>query len=394
MLLSVVGRVAGDGGGEVVHFLRELCADELQHLLARLEIYNMPSRVAKVARRQNDDDDQGFPSMPMLEGYIGHLCLCRHVTNEMLANQLVWLSHQTLDVLRKHEDVRVSRMQSNRGTAGLLKSLCRAIALLLSSLCRADAPVPADAGNLLEIIFDSEACPLASLPRPLASVAVDALRKSGFMLLFRSGASIPRSSEKGQTEAKTSVEGVDFHAADLAFRRSWPITANGVDQYLPEPLGDDGEGYETNGEDWEDESCDDSASIPGDYCVRLPDEVTVRVFSFMTPKRLSRLACVNRSWRELFTVDWIWRPFFETRWPLRTLTSEADLPEISKKFLEGVNCSGERKRKNIRKKRFVVHWEVPSKVREGEYPLFETIFTKSFGFYMEYFNCFPLDVLG
>lgn len=377
MLLSVMGRVAGDGGGEVVHFLQHLCADELQHFLARLEIC-MPS---KFARRQNDDE-QGLPVMPMLEGYIGHLCLCRHVTSEVLASHLVWLSHQTLGVLRKHEGIGVGRTRSNRGTAGLLRSLCRGIALLLSSLCRGEAPVPADAGNLLEIIFDSEACPLASLPRPLASAAVDALRKSGFMLFFRSGASITRASEKGQTEAETSIEGLDFRAADFVFRRSWPITANGVDQYLPEPLEDDGKGYESNGEDWDDESCDDSASIPGDYCVRLPDEVAVRVFSFMTPKRLSRLACVNRTWRELFKADWIWRPFFETRWPLQTLTSEADLPEVSKKFLEGVDCSGEGKRKNRRKRRFVVHWEMSSEVREGGVPLFETICMKSFGFYI------------
>lgn len=388
MLLSVAGRVAGDGGSEVVLFFRELCADELQHFLARPEVF-MPPRTAR--RQAVDDAEQEFPAMPMLEGYVGHLCLCRHVTDEVVASHLVWLSHQALAVSRKlndlkHADIRVGRTKSSRGTAGLLKSLCRALALLLCRRQRdggGDAPVPADAGNLLEIIFDSDARPLASLPRPLASAAVDALRKSGFMLLFRSGAlfrsSIPRSSGKGQIDAEksndtveghSSTNGVDFCAADFAFRRSWLVTANGVDQYLPQSFKDsndegssaDDEGCESNGEDWDRESCD-SASVPGDYCVRLPDEVTVRVFSFMTPKRLSRLACVNRSWRELFRVDWIWRPFFETRWPLKTLTSEADLlPGVSKMVLEGVDCSGDGKRKNKRKRRFVVHWETPSEV--------------------------------
>ncbi|CAN0420901.1 unnamed protein product, partial [Ectocarpus sp. 12 AP-2014] len=48
----------------------------------------------------------------------------------------------------------------------------------------------------------------------------------------------------------------------------------------------------------------------------VPDEVTLRVFSFMTPKRVCRLACVDRAWRELLMVSGVWRPFFEARWPL------------------------------------------------------------------------------
>ncbi|CAN0549543.1 unnamed protein product, partial [Ectocarpus sp. 8 AP-2014] len=60
-----------------------------------------------------------------------------------------------------------------------------------------------------------------------------------------------------------------------------------------------------------------------------PDEVTLRVFSFMTPKRVCRLACVDRAWRELLTVSGVWRPFFEARWPLTAIGSDLDLVEVS-----------------------------------------------------------------
>ncbi|CAN0276529.1 unnamed protein product, partial [Ectocarpus sp. 12 AP-2014] len=74
----------------------------------------------------------------------------------------------------------------------------------------------------------------------------------------------------------------------------------------------------TDSSDDDDDSADGdvdiAGAIAGNGWGRVPDEVTLRVFSFMTPKRVCRLACVDRAWRELLMVSDVWRPFFEARW--------------------------------------------------------------------------------
>ena len=399
LLLSLVGRVAGDGGGKVFMFFRELCAAELRCVLSRPEACT-PLKNSKGTRRLAlENDERDFMVLPVLEGYVGHLCLCKHVSDEALTRHLVWLSQQTLIVYRtltdpEPLDAKDGGTQRNRGTAALLRSLCRALALLLTRPprgCTNITYVPASAGSLLEIIFDSDACPLASLPRPLARAVVDTLRRDGFLRLTRMeallGSPILRSSRISRTEKTKSTsamenspskddvtEGFDFRAADSAFRRSWSIVASGVDQYIPYLLEmdveEDGEsagtypsdeGYDSNGEVYDWDSFDSSPCV-GDRWTRVPDEVTLRVFSFMTPKRLSRLSCVNRAWRELLGVVSIWRPFFEARWPLKSLKSEADLTGVSKMLLEAADRTRDVERKYKRRRRYVVHWDALAEV--------------------------------
>lgn len=386
LLLSFLGGLAGDGGAAVASFLRDRCAAELRSFLARPESWT--SSVRAVGKRRATTE-VGASEMPALEAYVGHLCLCRHVSDPAMAGHLLWLSQQSLAVFRSLNSsstpTPAGQLRASERAAVVLESLCHGIALLLTRPargkgCRSLHALPDNAGSLLEIVFDSDACPLASLPRPLAEAAIGTLRTAGYLQLSRTelllGTAQPLRSQEKQTEASEVVgvgsggafaDGVDFRLARLAFRRSWALAAAGVNSHLPlvelkgatdKATNDDSTDAEREDSDGgELESHDDSGlPITANGWGQVPDEVTMRVFSFLTPKRVCRLACVDRAWRELLNVSRVWKPFFEARWPLRVLQSEEDLTGVSDMLLETLGPHAGGKRKRRRDKRCVVHF--------------------------------------
>ncbi|CAM9495499.1 unnamed protein product, partial [Ectocarpus sp. 8 AP-2014] len=362
LLLSFVGGLAGDGGAQIAGFLRERCGAEMRRFLTRGR-WRPPSGTARgrrhadactatgggVARRQ--------PELPMLDAYVGHLCLCRHVSDPLSATHLVWLARQALAVLRMLDmpeegapgTTAAPERRQNSNFEAVLASFSHALASLLTRPKRGgvcSSTVPETAGNLLEIVFDSDPRPLSCVPRPLAEAAIDVLKDAGHLQLARSDELLrpPRGSRRGEPnaagrheesklgpvaatvteEGASFASGIDFQRASLAFRNSWSLASAGVDMQLPSTShsggsrrGDGGgdSSDNTDSSDDDDDSADGdvdgAGAIAGNGWGRVPDEVTLRVFSFMTPKRVCRLACVDRAWRELLTVSGVWRPFFE-----------------------------------------------------------------------------------
>lgn len=393
LLLSFVGGLAGDDGAFVASFLQKRCAAELLPFLAPAN--STPWTRAPTGRRAVMGT-AGI-NLPVLEAYVGHLCLCRHVSDTTAASHLLWLSRQALVALRLLDNPSPSEIaycqRSSAENSAVLRSLSHALALLLTRPRRgsgSSSGVPDNAGNLLEILFDSDARPLADLPRPLAEAAVSVLQKAGFLQLARSevllGSYPVRTveqevdtagrSDAGVTEsgAKAGVNGdffssgVDFRLASFAFHRSWSLAAAGVDSHLPlikrrkglegSGDGDSRDGVSDDSGDGEsDGSCEDESTIENGWG-SVPDEVALRVFSFMTPKRVCRLMCVDRAWRELLLVERVWKPLFEARWPLKRMKDGEDLARASEKLLETIKSEGDTKRKRKRGKSDVVHWQV------------------------------------
>ena len=349
LLLSFVGGLAGDDGAYVASFLQKRCAAELLPFLAQAN----STPWTRPTGRRAVMGTAGL-ELPVLEGYVGHLCLCRHVSNTTAASHLLWLSRQALVALRLLDNPSplgtAHRQRSSAENSAVLRSLSHALALLLTRPMRSNdnaSGVPDIAGNLLEILFDSEARPLADLPRSLAEAALGVLQKSGFLLLARSevllGSYPARTAEPEvdtvgrndtsvtEPDAKAGVKrdsfsgGVDFRLASFTFNRSWSLAAAGVDSHLPlierqRGVGDSGDSGFTSAasDDSDGESdgnCEDESTRKNGWG-NVPDEVALRVFSFMTPKRVCRLMCVDRAWRELLLVERVWKPLFEARWPL------------------------------------------------------------------------------
>lgn len=412
LLLSFVGGLAGDGGAQIAGFLRERCGAELRRFLARGR-WRPLSGTARGRRHADACTATGGavprrqPELPMLDAYVGHLCLCRHVSDPLAATHLAWLARQALTVLRMldmpeegaHETTAAAERRQSSNFAAVLASLSHALVLLLTRPKRGgfcSSTVPETAGNLLEIVFDSDARPLSCVPRPLAEAAIDVLKEAGHLQLSRSHELLrpPRGSRRGEPNATGRPEesklgpvaatvteegasfasGIDFQRVSLAFRNSWSLAAAGVDTQLPSTShsgrsrrGDGGgdSSDNTDSSDDDDDSADGdvdgAGAIAGNGWGRVPDEVTLRVFSFMTPKRVCRLACVDRAWRELLMVSGVWGPFFEARWPLTAIGSDLDLAGVSNRLLaEGLGSA----RKNAKRRRRhgkigVVHWRTP-----------------------------------
>lgn len=394
LLLSFVGGLAGDDGAFVASFLQKRCAAELLPFVA-------PANSTPWARSTEGRAVIGTAGLqlPVLEGYVGHLCLCRHVSETTVASHLLWLSRQALVALRLLDNpsplgTAQHQQQSSGEISAVLRSLSHALALLLTRPNRGNGSasgVPDNAGNLLEILFDSEARPLADLPRPLAEAALGVLQKAGFLQLARSevllGAYPARTAEQEvdtaersdasvtEPDAKAGVkgdcfsDGVDFRRASFAFNRSWSLAAAGVDSHLPlikrrrglEGSGD-GDARDSASEDSDEGgsngSCENESTRENGWG-SVPDEVALRVFSFMTPKRVCRLMCVDRAWRDLLLVERVWKPLFEARWPLKGMKDGEDLARASEKLLEANVSVGDGKRKRKRGKSNVVHWQLP-----------------------------------
>lgn len=401
ILLSFVGGLAGDGGAQIASFLRERCGAELRLFLARVR--STPARSGAVRQRCSDSTPWTMarrrrPALTVLGAYVGHLCLCRHVSDPLAGRHLAWLARQALAVLRLLE----SRPESG-DMAAVLTSLSHALALLLTRPQRGGSKnsstmtVPESSGSLLEILFDSDARPLSSVPWPLAEAAVRVLKGCGHLQLThpeellrplmlevptrsrREERSVSR--EAGLVAAVRTVESdsasftdcVGFRRASVAFRNSWSLAAAGIDPQLPlmnrkrdfDDTGDDGGGdggsVDSDGTDIDTDEEDAAADlVVGSGWGRVPDEVALRIFSFMTPKRVCRLACVDRAWRELLMVPRVWKPFFEARWPLSPIDVEDDLAGVADKLVaEGLGSNGEGKSKRKRAKTGVIFWRIP-----------------------------------
>lgn len=390
LLLSFVGGLAGDDGACVASFLQKRCAAELLPYVA--DANSTPW--TRSTERRTVVGAAG-PELPVLQGYVGHLCLCRHVSDTTAASHLLWLSRQALVVLRLLDNPNpLATAHRQQSISAVLRSLSHALALLLTRPMRGNGStsgVPDKAGNLLEILFDSEARPLAGLPRPLAEAALGVLQKAGFLQLAHSevllgsrpvrtaeqevdtaggsDASVTESDTKTRVKGDSFSGGVDLRLASFAFNRTWSLAAAGVDSHLPlierqRGLGDagDGDSRDSSSEDSDegesDGNCEDESTRENGWG-SVPDEVALRVFSFMTPKRVCRLMCVDRAWRELLLVERVWKPLFEARWPLKGLKDSEDLARASEKLLETVSSKGDARRKRKRGKSNVVHWQVP-----------------------------------
>ncbi|CAM9324715.1 unnamed protein product, partial [Hapterophycus canaliculatus] len=425
LLLSFVGGLAGDGGAQIASFLRERCGAELQLFLGRVastpplgavrrrcwDATSSASLTAatttprEVARRRR-------PALPVLDAYVGHLCLCRHISGPLAGVHLAWLARRALAVLRLSE-----RRSDSGDIAALLTSLSHAIALLLTRPQRgrggrggssSATTVPESSGGLLEILFDSDARPLSGVPRPLAEAALGVLKGSGHLQLTRpedllrppvlqapinrsgrkepniwrleSHSGSPVSREVGSNAAVRTVDsdgasfadGVGFRRASVAFRNSWTLATAGIDTQLPlmvckrafDETGDDGgDGASAYSDDTDvDTDAEDATAerVVGNGWGRVPDEVTLRIFSFMTPKRVCRLACVDRAWRKLLMVPRVWRPFFEARWPITLIDVEEDLAGVVDRLVaEGLGSSTDGKSKRKRGRAGVVLWQLP-----------------------------------
>lgn len=430
MLLAFVGGISGDGGVEVAAFLQHRCRDELRHFLTRL---TRSSRAGSSAAGfavvpANAAAGQEFP---VLQAYVGHLCLCRYISDATVSVHLLWLTRQALAIFRFVDAPRIegggggggempssgSNTPSHVDAMVALSSLCHSLALLLTRPKREKdtrgAVVLEGVGNLLEIIFDSDARPLSALPRPLAEAAVGALQDAGHLQLVRLEAllgpcpdrpsqrqrandeagrgatDVPVASLSGQDgvmskPARGSVFGeVDFVRAPVAFQKSWGLVETGVEKSLPSPslssqmkrvvedeCWSDAEGLSPDSAEFYEDCADESRSrsTENDW-ERVPDEVALRVFSFLTPKRVCRLACVERAWRDLLRVSRVWRPLFEARWPLRMLESDEELTEVSVALLEVPAEGGpkhKRKRVAMAQTSNVYHWEILEVSQRGD----------------------------
>lgn len=428
LLLSFVGGLAGDGGAQIALFLRDRCGAELGLFLARAR--STPSLGA--ARRRHSGATSSVslacatmtpravawrrrPALPVLAAYVGHLCLCRHVSGLLAGEHLAWLARRALAVLRLLE-----RRPESRDTAAVLASLSHAIALVLTRPQRtgdggsgsgssSTMTVPESTGSLLEILFDSDARPLSSVSRPLADAAVGVLKGSGHLQLtrtkellrlpmrqtpdtssrkksntsrFESHGGTPVLRDLGPNATAGMVngdggsfaDGVGFGGASVAFRNSWSLAAAGIDTELPpisrkrafHDTAEDDASVDSDSTDVDTDGEDAGADlVVGSGWGRVPDEVALRIFSFMTPKRVCRLACVDRAWRELLTVPRVWRPFFEARWPVTPIDVEEDLGGVADRLVaEGLGSYGGGKAKRKRAKTGLVYWR-PPEVRLG-----------------------------
>ncbi|XVE82057.1 hypothetical protein DITRI_Ditri15bG0116000 [Diplodiscus trichospermus] len=63
----------------------------------------------------------------------------------------------------------------------------------------------------------------------------------------------------------------------------------------------------------------------------LPNDVALKIASFLEVRDLSSLGCCSRVWRELCRSDCLWEPLFKERWPL----SYEDVLEAKGPHLEG-----------------------------------------------------------
>lgn len=385
LLLSFVGGLAGDGGLEVALFLQGRCSAELRISLSRLRRI---SASREIYRRRSSVGVLGL-ELPMLEGYVGHVCLCKHVSDTAAAGHLLWLSHEALSVFRmldgEASPKNVGQYMANGAVAAVLLSLCHALALLLTRGRRgkntADLTVPESAGNVLEIIFDSDARPLGALSRPLAEAAVSVLQGAGYLQLARVdmllGPSplLPQQPLNKSGEGASMLEdadgpftdGFDFRQARVAFKKSWALASAGVNSHVlvmkseaVRDSADDDVSVEMEGSESDREELDTMrAGVDTENgWERVPDEVTLRVFSFMTPKRVCRLACVDRAWRAMLGVARVWRPLFEARWSLEVLESEDDVVGVAAKLLSIPGSERAGKRKRTRVKSQVVHWQL------------------------------------
>lgn len=391
LLLSFLGGLAGDGGLEVASFLQRRCSAELRVFLSHLRC---PSWSTEVSGRRCSPAGVLGTALPMLEGYVGHLCLCKHVSDAAAAAHLLWLSHEAISVFRMLDGEAtpetVGKEQANEGVTAVLTSLCHALALLLTRDRRGsnswDGTVPERAGNVLEIIFDSDARPLGALPRPLAEAAVSVLQGAGFLQLARvdmllaPSSVLPQQALKNTSEGASGFEdaerlfadGFDFRQARVAFKKGWKLASAGVNAYTPvmksetaRESPDDDVSMDVEGNESDSEELDTirAQSSTENGWERVPDEVTLRVFSFMTTKRVCRLACVDRTWRALLGVARVWRPLFEARWSLKLLESEEDLVGVAAKLLVTQGSERAGKRKRTRRKSHIVHWQLLDEVR-------------------------------
>lgn len=408
LLLSFVGGLAGDGGAQAASFLQERCAAEIRLFFDRARIKPLVrGRKSAGVRIAAGVPARRRPELPVLDAYVGHLCLCRHVSDALASRHLDWLARQALVVLRLLDGdgpANVSCIKDadperpNSGIAATaLVSLSHALALLLTRPKRghgSGSPVAVTkvAGNLLEIVFDSDTRPLSGVPTPLAEAAIDALKAAGHLQLARPNELLrppptptrPEGSRRGlpciascappgapnASDGASVADSVEFRRASVAFRNSWSLAAAGLDAHLPvletrkRHLDSDGDSdrrssADNSGSD-DDDDGDLDESVVGNGWGRVPDEVALRVFSFMTPKRVCRLACVDRAWRELLMVPRVWRPFFEARWPVTVIESQEDVAGVSERLLlEGSGPEGEAKRKKRRKRAGVVRWRLP-----------------------------------
>ena len=414
LLLSFVGGLAGDGGAQAASFLQERCGSELRLVLARARSRPSSRRGRSPMGRRRlvaaGASARRRPELPLLDAYVGHLCLCRHVSDALASRHLDWLARQALVVLRLVDGDGdgdgdgggggLSGVFTRGDVYGALVSLSRALALLLTRPKRDPGVSSAGAvteasGTALEIVFDSDARPLSGVAPPLAEAAIDALKAAGHLQLARpeelwrpslAAAAAPPGPEgsrrgspsvadcceapgapNGSSDGAPFAEGVDFRRASVAFRNSWSLAAAGLDAHLPVLEGrkrrfdgdeDSGEGVDYGSES--DNGDLDGDSVAGSGWGRVPDEVALRVFSFLTPKRVCRLACVDRAWRELLMVPGVWRPFFEARWPVTVIESEEDVAGVTGRLLrEGLGTEAGAKRNKRRRRGGVVRWRLP-----------------------------------
>lgn len=403
LLLVFIGGLSGDGGVEVAAFYQDLSKDELRNLQPR----SKSKPTAKGALRRVDSTVAVGRELPVLAAYVGHLCLCRHINDDVVSAHFFWLVRQALAIFRVVEAAETqeppsseSNKYSRTDAECALRSLCYVLVLLLTRPNRGRGNsaviVPEGAGNLLEIIFDSDARPMSWLPRPLAVAAVGVLQRAGHLQLTRpevlfgppprrrpilqetggdaERCSAGRKASDGKDALASmssrlySTDGFDFHSACAAFPRSWELAEAGMDVCLPsirnQPKFDDvshntSSETEDSASDLEHSGEEDRPSVDNGW-KRVPDEVVLRVFSFLTPKRVCRISCVERAWRDLGGVGRLWRHFFEARWPLRILESEDDLVRLSIAMLNIPKVGGsKRKRKRASSARafHVCHWE-------------------------------------
>lgn len=408
LLLAFVGGLAGDGGVQIAAFLQHRCSDELRHFLTRLTCCRTVGSVS--SRAVVAANTRVGPVFPVLQAYIGHLCLCRHVSDSTASAHLLWLTRQALAVYRLLEtagageelgaSARANHTRLHADAMVVLSSLCRSVALLLtrSSLQREGSckdVVLGSAGNLLEIIFDSDVRPLSTLPRSLAAAVVDALQDAGHLQLTRLDALLgpcpSRSSQQhlgnpydvtilseqdgvvSEPRRDPFTDGVEFAQGRVAFQKSWELVEAGVEQSLPPPRLSSKMKRRIAGESWCDAEGSDCDSVESDEShadqgnpdsmenvwEHVPEEVALRVFSFLTPKRICRLACVERTWRDLLRTTRVWRPLCEARWPLTMLKGEEELATVSAALLE-VQAEGgprhKRKRAALAQGSQVYHW--------------------------------------
>ena len=418
LLLSFVGGLAADGGARVASFLQERCGAELRLFLARAR---GRARVGPPARGRGCSGARAaggapparqrrrrWPELPVLEAYVDHLCLSRHVSDTLAATHLGWLAQQALAVVLRLQDG--PEDASGAGAAGLegpqhgevaaaaaatavLVSLSHAVALLLTRPSRGGgsgglaAALTEAAGRALEIVFDSDARPLSGVPVPLAEAAIDALKEAGQLQLARpeellrpprTHAPPPSSGAGGGGGGASFISGGGTELrrrASVAFSSSWSLAAAGLDTRAPSlgarkrclssAINSGGDDDEDDDDDDDDDSGSgedfDAEPNIGSGWGRVPDEVTLRIFSFMTPKRVCRLACVDRAWRELLMVPRVWRPLFEARWPVAVIDSEEELAGLSRKLLlEGsAGPNRDARRRKRRERNGVVRWRLP-----------------------------------